>query len=813
MPVVERLRSAAREIGHAVRALGRAPLFTAVAALTLALGIGAAAALFSVVDAIVLKPLGYPDSARIVAIASRMADRDVPQLAGGDEIDIAAERGILDPVAYYFGGEMGVQLGDHAEFVGIRLVHPDFFDVFGVAPLAGRRFTSDDAERSAIVSKGFAERNFGGAAAALTRSLFIESRSYEIVGVMPATMQFPERTDVWAAAPRDPPNRSRTGRSYRVVARLARGQSLAQADARLAILGERLAADFPLSNQGKTFVATPLRDTLAGPVRPTLYVLVGAVALLLLIGCANVASLILARGESRMREIAVRAALGASRRRITGELLVESLVLASIACVLGVLIANAVVRLLLPVAIASVPLPRLQEIAIDWRVVAFAIAVSVLTTIACGLMPALRASRVAVADALNRGGRGTLAGRSAVRDGLVVAQVALSCLLAVHAVLFLRSFVRLTDEPLGFERGGVLVIYAHAPARAPHSDRSGFDEYLRVGRFFDDVLARLRRVPNVIGAAAVMGLPTGQYDANGAFAIEGRHSFDGDPRVLPTAGFRLASPRYFATLGVPLVRGREFTDDDVHGRPNVAVVSQTLARQTFGGEDPIGHRIVCGIEKPAKWMTIVGVVGDVRQASPASAPAPEVYMPLRQHPYLANEVQLIVRGRIAPESLVPPVRDIVRGMNPDVAMKFTTLEASVGNSIAAPRFRATLVSAFAAFALALALAGIYAAVSDVTAQRTAEFGLRMAVGARTPDVVGLVLAGAGRLTIVGVVVGVLLSRATSRIVAALLFGVTTTDLTTYVGVFLLAPPLVVAAALIPALRAARVDPLAALRAE
>jgi putative ABC transport system permease protein len=803
-----------QEVRYALRNLRQTPGFTLSAVVILALGIGGVTALFTVLDGVLLKPLHYPDASRIVAILNRYEDRTAPNLTGGDEVDIHAEAGVFEAFAYYHGGEMGVQLADRAEFVGARLVHPDFFRVFGLVPVAGRPFNLDDAQQSAIVSVGFAQRNFGSAAAALSQSVFIENRPYVVVGVMPAAMQFPANTDVWAAAPLEPSNRNRTGHNYRAVAKLAAGLSVEVANARLAVLAERLAAAFPVSNRGKSFVAVPLRDTLVSQARTTLFVLMGAVALLLLIACANVANLMLARGAVRARDVAVRVALGAARRRIIGQSLIESLALAAMACGLGVTLAYAGTHALLQIGGAYVPLPRLDDIQMDWRVLVFSVGVSLFTTLTFGLVPAIQASRVSVKETLNRGGtRGSIGGSSALRSGLVVAQIALSFMLAINAGLLLRSFVSLTDTPLGFERQRILVMYAHAPARGSIFDQSGLEDYLRVGRFFDEVLARLRQLPNVTAAGAAMGLPTGQYSSNGSYAVEGKHTFSGDFRLLPSAGFRLASPGYFETLGIPLVSGRDFNDGDVYDRPFVAIVSQSLARQSFGDEDPLGHRIMCGLDQPDKWMTIVGVVGDVRQASPASQPGPELYMPLRQHPYAANEVQVAIRSRVSPESLIGTVQQIVRSANPEVAMKFTTLEASVDNSIAAPRFRATLTAIFASLALLLALGGVYAVMSYVTAQRMAEFGLRVALGAASSDVVRLVLARATRLTIIGITIGVVLALGTSRIVTTLLFGITGTDVPTYIGVLLAAMPLVIAAAAVPAIRAARVDPMVTLRAE
>jgi putative ABC transport system permease protein len=630
---------------------------------------------------------------------------------------------------------------------------------------------------------------------------------------MPSGMQFPAKTDVWAAAPVEPDNRNRAGHNYHAVARLAPGVGVEAATAHLSALALQLARAFPDTNGRKTFLVAPLRDSLVSRVRSTLFVIMGAVALVLLIACANVANLMLARAAGRSREVAVRTALGAGRHHIVGQLLAESLVLAAVAGAAGLLFARAGTDALLRVGSRYMPLPRLSEVHTDWRVLLFTAAVSVITAILFGLAPARQTSRVNMSEALSQNGsRGSLgAGSSRMRSGLVIVQIALSCMLAVNAGLLFRSFIALTDTPLGFRTDRVLVAYAHAPVRGSIFDGTGVDSYLRAGRLFDDLFARLRRLPGVISAGGAMGLPTGQYDSNGAYAVEGQQTFGGDFRKLPSAGFRLAGPGYFATIGIPLRRGRDFSGADQYERPFVAVISESLARQSFGAGDPIGHRIMCGFDQPDKWMTIVGVVGDVRQASPASQPGAELYMPLRQHPYAANEVQIVVRTSAAPELSIETVRQTVRSMNPEVAMKFTTMEESVTDSIAAPRFRMVLVSAFASLALLLAIAGMYAVMSYVTAQRTSEFGLRLALGAEGADVVRLVLAGAAWLVAIGVAIGLTLTLATSRIMAAMLFGITTADVPTYAGVLLMTIPLVILAAVIPARRAARLDPAIALR--
>jgi len=808
------LDDARRDLQYAARTLRRAPGFTAAVVLTLALGIGANTAMFSVISGVVLKPLGYPDADHIVAVLNRWTDTGHTQanLAGGDEIDISTLPGTFEAFAYYQGGEIGVQVGDVAELVGGQRVHPDFFRVFGVPPAAGRLFNRDDALRSAIVSLGFAQRHFGSAAGALGQPVSIGSRPHEIVGVMPAAMRFPAQTEVWAAAPVEPDNRNRSGHNYRAVARLAPGVSVNAANARLSSLANRLARAFPDSNKRKTFVATPLRDDLVSRVRATLFVMMGAVALVLLIACANVANLILARAAGRSRELAVRAALGAGRRHVVGQLLAESLVLAVVAGAVGLMLARVGMDALLRVGSRYVPLPRLDDVHTDGRVLLFTAAVSVITAIGFGLVPALRASRGNVSEALKQAGaRGTLgAGSSRLRNGLVVAQIALSFMLAIDAGLLFRSFATLTETPLGFRTDGLLVAYASAPARGSIFDQSGLDDYVRVGQLFDDAFARMRGIPGVISAGGAMGLPTGSYDSDGSYAVEGKQAFGGDFRLLPHAGFRLASPGYFQTMAIPVLRGREFEDGDLYDRPFVAVISESLARQSFGADDPIGHRIMCGFDSD-KWMTIVGVVGDVRQASPASQPGPELYMALRQHPYAASRVQMVIRTSAPPEALIGAVRQTVRSLSPEVALKFTTMEASVSDSIAAPRFRMVLVSTFATLALMLAVAGMYAVMSYVTAQRTSEFGLRVALGARAGDVVRLVLGGAARLVAIGVALGLVLALATSRVITTMLFGITPMDIQAYAGVLLVGIPLVILAAIAPALRAARVDPMTALR--
>jgi putative ABC transport system permease protein len=802
MPFTSNLR-------YAGRMLRLNPGFAAVAILTLALGIGASTAMFTVVDGVVLKSLRYPDADRIVAVSTHWTDsgKVSPRTTGGDIEDLRGANQSFEAFSYYQAWEMGVQLSKAAEFVTAAEVDPDFFHVFSVPPIAGRTFTADDAGRAAVVSAAFAERNFGSTAAALGQTLRIEQTAYEIVGVMPPVFQFPRQSQLWAASSPIPSNRNRSAYNYYSVAKLKPEVSREAANARLLAIAQQLGTAFPDTNRNKTFTVASLQQQLAAPVRTTLFVLMGAVGLVLLIACANVANLMLARATSRSREFAVRAALGAGRSQLIAHLLSESVVLAVAAGALGLGLAAWGTRALLDVGARFVPGPLLADIKLDWRVLAFTVAASFITSILFGIAPAWQATRVDLQEALKQGGsRGPLGGgRSRLRDSLVIAQIALSLMLATGAGLLFRSLLALHSADLGYRTEGILVADAHAPAPT-------LTQALQAGRFFDDLYLRLRQIPGVISAAGVMGLPAGESGSNGSYAVEGQSSFSGDMRKLPYADFGLASPGYFATMDIPLKRGRDFNDADLYDRPFVVIISESVARQIFPHEDPIGHRIMCGLDSD-KWMTIVGVVADVRQDSPASQPGPTLYMPLRQHPFRATEQQVVVRTSGNPDALVPAVQNMIRQMNPEVATKFTTMNELVSDSISAQRFRAALASSFAVLALLLALSGMYAVMSYVTTRRTSEFGLRSALGAQPGNIMALVLKGAARLAVAGVIAGLALSVFSGRLVASMLFGIQSTDLKTYVAVIAVVLPVVVLAAALPAWRASRVDPVVALRNE
>ena len=803
------------ELRHTLRTLKNNPSFTAIAVLTLALGIGANTTMFSVVNGVLLRQLDYPNASRIVQLntAFLREGRSIPRLTGPDFVDVRSDASALEQMSFYWGGEMGVQLADHAEFVGTYFVTPNFFATFGVAPAFGRGFESqgsqghENAPRGAVVGLSFAQRNFSSGAAALGQTLRMEGVAYQIVGVVPASFRFPREAQVWLESSPDPEKPwgvSRGAYNYRVFALLRPGASLDAVNTQLATIGTRLQADFPDTNKNKSFLAIPLREQLVGSVRTTLYFLMGAVSLVLLIACANVANLMLARATARQREMAVRSALGATRAKIARQLLLESSVMAFAGGALGLLLAVVGTRMLTHATAMQVGLPRLADTQVNWSVFIFVIGVSLLSSLLFGMSPAWQASKVDLSDALKQAGRGVAGSSNRLRNSLVVVQVALSFALAIGAGLLFRSVLMLSSVELGYRTQSMLVMSAHDPART-------LDDSLRAVRFLENAVEEMKRIPGVISAAAAMGVPSGDIGSNGAYSVDGQES-KRDLSNAAQANFTLSSSGYFSTMGIPLLHGRDFDSSDNYDHPFVAIISDSLARQSFPGKDPIGHSIVCGLDSP-KWMTVAGVVADVRQDSPGDSPRPTIYMPLQQHPYFANQLQMVMRSAVSPDSLIDPVRSKMRALNPEVATKFTTMEAMVSDSIATPRLRVMLAGLFAGVALLLAAAGMYGVMNYVTTQRIAEFGVRMALGASPRSVLALVMRGAAQLTVLGVTVGLAFAFSMARVLNTLLFGLKATDAITYAAALLAVTPIVVLAAAIPAWRAARVDPVVALRNE
>jgi predicted permease len=803
---VRALRDAAQDLRYGVRTLRRGPSFSIAAILTVAVGVGATTAIFSVVHGLLLKPLPYHEPDRIVAVLTSWTDSEkiTSRVTVGDYADLARQGEVFDAISPYWGGEIGVRVGDTADFTGTYFVHPSFFRVFAVDPVRGRVFDEKEGGQAVVVSEGFASRHFGSPQAAIGQAIAIDGQPARIVGVTPASFAYPKQATVWVAAPRpsDRAANERTAFNYSAVARLRPGLPIEQARARLDAVGARLAAAYPDSNRTKRFTAAPLQDRLVRDLRPTVYLLFGAVLLLLLIACGNVSSLLLARATARTREMALRTALGAGRGRLVRQLLAESALVAAVGGALGIVAARVGTAAL--VRLAPPGTPRIGEVAVDGSVLLFATLVTLATSVVFGLAPAWQASRVEAQEALKQaGGRGAVGGHSTrLRTALVVGEIAAAVVLAVSGGLLFRSFVALSNVPLGFHTERMLVVYAHAPA-------STDDEYVRTAQAITDAVPALAALPGVRAAGAAMGLPAGDYSSFGAYAVEGLHQF-APGATLPSAGFRLASPGFFTTMGIPLLAGRDFGDGDRFDATRVAIVSRTLARQTFGASSPLGRRIQCGLDS-IDPMTIVGVVDDVRHDSPADGPSAEIYMPLTQHPAYANEVQYVLRTAGEPLALTASVRAALVRALPGAATRSTTLETMVADSIATPRFRARLVGVFATLALLLATMGVFGVMSYVSLQRTPEFGVRLALGASPGDLWRLVLGKGLSVALAGIGIGTAVSLAVTRGLESMLFGLTPLDPSTWAVVVGLTLAATLVASAWPAWRASRIDPSAALR--
>ena len=795
-----------QDVRFACRVLARQPVFLIVALLTLALGIGANTAIFSVVKAVLLEPLAYREPDRIVAVQTLWTKTNRPgDVSGGDYPDLVAEPSPFSAATRYAGGELPVETGGQAEFVAAYGTDAGFADVFQLKPVAGRLITPDEFRTKAtvaVVNEGFAVRHFGEANRAVGQALHMENRAMSIVGVLPAGFHFPLKAEMWF--PLFWENTNRTAGNYRAVALLKRGITAESGRAHLSTVGARLQQAFPSTHKNKSFTLTPLKDLFLERSRMTLWLLMGSVGLVLMVSCANVANLLLARATARSREMALRAALGAGRRRLVAQLLVESTLLGLAGGAIGFVLALAGVSALLRMAPPN--LPRLEEIHVDPSALLFNLAVSLGAAGLFGLWPALRAARVDLHDALKQGGtRGVLGGGRGewVRGALVSAEVALALVLTLGAGLLFRSFLALNAVDLGYHTEGRLVLTASIPAKTE-------TQHLRAGATFERIFAALRELPGVRAVAGVMGLPTGPYGSDGLYAVEGMHDFNNGPfDKLPHAGFRLASPGYFATMGVPLIAGRDFNERDLYEAEPVAIVSATLVRLVFQGRSPLGRRIKCGLDRDV-WMRVVGVVGDMRNDNPATPPGPELYMAYRQHPYHSNDLHIVMRAQGVVSAAA---RKTIAEIDPGIPIKVSTLEQFHSDAVALPRFRTMLLIVFAGLAAALATAGVYGVMSYAAAQRQAEMGVRIALGATGGHIVSLLVGSGGRLVAIGLACGLAISAVAGRLIESMLYGIRPIDALAIGGTMLLLSGSALLAALVPALRASRVDPALALREE
>jgi putative ABC transport system permease protein len=798
------MQNLASEVRYALRQLSKSPAFAVTAVLTLALGIGANTAIFTVVQSLLIKPLDYTDADRIMALNTSWEHKGhtIPRMTGPDLVDIRDQGKSIESVGFYDGGELGVQLRDHATFVGVSGVNAGFARVFRIEPLAGRWFTDAESKHAAVVSATFARNNFGNLEAAVGQIVKVEGQPLEIVGVVPGSFEFPGHTQVWMDYPAQPESTSRTAFNYRAVARLRRGVGLASAQAEVDGIGRRLQAAYPKDNADKSFRLVPLQEQLVGPVRPMLLLLMSSVGLVLLIACVNVTHLYLARAVERQRELAVRTALGSSRLRLGRMVIMESLLLSLAGAALGMMLAVPIVKVL--VSIAPAGLPRAGEIHLDFWVFAFTGAIALIATLAASLVPARQAARVDPITALKQdSSRGMSSRRSfLLRNGLIIAEVAAAFVLAVGASLLARTMLTLQSNNLGYSKAGLLIVDADAPATDLQSS-------LAATQKFDSLFGDLRTVPGVESVAGVMGLPTGKYGSNGYYSVNGAPvNLQGNEQAI----FSLASPDYFRTMEIPLLKGRDFAAQDTYDAPFVAIVSESLAKQSFPNQEPIGRQIQCGLDSP-KWMTIVGVVRDVRQDSPAESPGAALYMPLKQHPFMATQINIAIRTKVAPASLIDTVQARIHAADPAIATRFTTMDAMVGDSVEMQRFRSILIGGFAVVGLMLAVLGVYGTVSYSVAQRTFEIGVRMTFGAERNGILRMILRQVLLLVVIGIGAGLTMSLVAGRFVVSMLSGVGPADPLSLAAAIALLFLAATGAAVLPARAASKVEPMRALRGE
>jgi predicted permease len=793
------------DLRYALRRLKQSPGYCAMAVLALALGIGSNANVFSFVSCYLLRPLPHVKEAdRLVYLENRNRIT-ITGTSYLDFVDLAAQARAFDGmVASSFSRPILSGKGD-PERVPCALVSAGYFEVFATKPAVGRRFSpSEPDEHVVIVSDRLAERRFGDANAALGRPLILDGASYQIVGVMPPRFRTEwNEYDLWRPIPYESTRAPRGRRDFNVFARLKPGVTIASAQQDLNTIVSRLVAQYPDADANLRINALDYIDRLGQGPRESISILVYVVGFVLLIACSNVTNLQLARATGRVSEIAIRIAMGASRWRIMQQVVLESTIVALAGGALGLGLSYAGAKVLL----AHIP-PQyrpLNDTLLDWRVVAFTVGIALLTGIVSGAAPAFQVSRVSVNDVLKEGGRGNTGGsRGRLRSTLVVVEVTLALVLLLAAGLLIQSFVKLQDANPGFRTDHLLAAHVDLPEnKYPQKEQ-------RI-HFFHNVMERAAAIPGVRAAAATTGLPL-YSGSSSAFVVEGQPApATGSDSV---AGNRQITLGYFQTLGIPLRAGRYFTSQDVENSEPVAIVNERLAQQYFPKGDALGKRVKWGrnAQAPSPWMTIVGIVADAKRWSMTAPPFPEVNSPFRQDPRPWSS--LVIRTDGDPAGAAPALRAAVRALDPDLPLTdVRTMESIVWESMTIQRLMSAMMGIFAGIALAMAAMGIYGVMSYWVAQRTHEFGIRMALGAGSPTVIRLVLRQAAWVLGVGVVLGVPAALAMTRVLQMYLYGVGPRDLATFVAIPLALVGVGVLASYLPALRATRVDPVVALRCE
>jgi len=797
-----------QNLRHSLRSLRRAPSLTAISVLTVALGVGAGTALFSVVKAVLLNPLPYPGPSRLAWVAARNDSGGETQVSLPDFDDWHQQNHSFTAIAAYGEGPVVAGGGEAPARSYGAMVTEDFFEVVGVHPALGRLFSAEEhqsggALATVVISDGLWQRAYGGNHAILGRQITVEGSRSTVIGVMPPGFSFPLGSELWVAARPLGWGDSRTAHNFRVVGRLRPGVTLEAAGQDVSIIERRIKKEYPGAFQSADASVASLASHLTGSVRTPLVVLFAAVGLLLLIVCVNVSNLLLVRVNTRSRELAVRTALGAERHHLFRHLLVESLILAAAGGALGLLVAfwsMDLVRVLLPASI-----PRAADVRIDGGVIAFALALTAAVGVLFGTMPSWRASLLNIHEVLKAGARGQTATRHTQRTqaALVVSEVALSVVLLAGAGLLLQSFSRLRAVDPGFKTTHVLAVDLSFPSSEPEQSRL-------VSRY-RDLLERARTLPGVEAAGTVKYLPLGG-SPDGHFFIQSQPNLPA-----PDAGYVIVSPGYMEALHIPLVRGRRFTESDTENAPGVAMVSAEMARQFWPGRDPVGDRIwydSFGDDKQ-RWLTIVGVTGDVRQSGltePADAQAYVCYSQV-QHKGQLGTGNLIVRTAADPKSLIPAIRTAIHDTNPEAAATFRLMDDILADATARQRFQMQVLGGFAVLALILAAVGLYVVLSYAVTSNRASIGIRMALGAQPGEVFRLMVRHALWLASAGAGIGMAGCLAVRRVLASVVFGVGPSEPSVLASAAAVMLAVSLAACWFPARRAMRVDPATVLREE
>jgi putative ABC transport system permease protein len=798
------------DLRFAFRQFVRQPGFTIVAVLALALGIGVNTAIFSVTNAVLLRALPYKNPDRIVAIDKVQSEEGIGGLIAGAYLDFREQSTAFQSFAAYSEDEYILTGAGEPERMLCAQVSPSLFSLLGIEPSLGRAFRPEEEkpghDQVVVVSQGFWQRRAGGDPHLVGKTITLNDHAYTVVGIMPAQFQFPRKFEIWMPLALDPVQ-ERHGKQFTLISlvgRLKPAVTTAQAAAELNTIWQRSKIEGPDDRVNTRIQVRPLHEELVKDVRLAILVLLGAVGFVLLIACANVANLMLARAAGRRREFAIRAAVGAGRGRLVRQLLTESVLLALIGGALGFLLAVWGVDLI----VASIPtdvagtIYGFSHIRIDRAVLLFTAGASLATGILFGLAPAISSSKLDLNTSLKSTAT-TSSARSGLRGTFVVLQIALTLVLLVGAGLMTRSFVRLLQVPLGFESRHVLTVRVELPS-------SRYSKGPQRTQFFEQLLERLRNTPGVEAAGAISQLPLSGYSMIGRFPVEGEPPGTPEEKHLPTP-IGIVTSGYFAAMKIPLRQGRLFNESDANDRPEVALVNEAFARKYWPNESPIGKKIGAGCDKTL-CRTVVGVVGDIHHEGLAQMPQPEIYTPHLQ--LRLNNMSLVVRTKGDPLRLVSAVRDAVRALDKDQPIALVqTLDEHVAASILQPRLITTLLGIFAALALLLAAVGVYAMMSYTIAQRTGEIGIRMALGAAKSSIFRLVLGQAMTLVAVGVAIGLAASFASTRLLNSLLFDVGSSDPLTFCATVVVLATLGMLAAWLPARRATRVDPIIALRHE